>query len=253
VDGHEHFADALTRFVCAAAPIVDPISRQTVGAIDLTCLAAEGSALMLPFARRAARDIEQRLLDTSGVTEQLLLQRFLQERKRAKGPIVVITPRTTITNAAADRLLTAGDEPILREWARRHASAAALSTEPVTLTSGTVITVRAETVLDGASPVGTVLRLREPSTEGRTRTLGRATFGWSSLTPTERSVMDLVAAGLTNRQIAERLFLSRHTVGFHLRSIFRKLDVNSRVDLTRLVVQRAASEPASYGGAHAAR
>jgi DNA-binding CsgD family transcriptional regulator len=72
--------------------------------------------------------------------------------------------------------------------------------------------------------------------------LGRATFGWESVTPTEHSVAELVADGFTNRQIAERLFLSRHTVGFHLRSVFRKLSVNSRVDLTRLVVQRAVSE-----------
>jgi DNA-binding CsgD family transcriptional regulator len=249
VNGHEHFADALTRFVCAASPIVDPISRQTVGAIDLTCIADEGSALMLPFARRAARDIEQRLLDSAGVADRIVLQRFLQERKRAKGPIVVVTPRSMITNAAADRLLRDGDEASLREWARLHASAPALGPATVMLTNGTAVTVHAETVLDGASPVGTVLRLRVASTGSRTRSLDRTTFGWESLTPTEHSVTDLVAEGLTNQQIAERLFLSRHTVGFHLRSIFRKLSVNSRVDLTRLVVQRADWEPMSYAGA----
>ena len=117
------------------------------------------------------------------------------------------------------------------------------------LTNGTAVTVHAETVLDGASPVGTVLRLRVASTGSRIRSLDRTTFGWESLTPTEHSVTDLVAEGLTNQQIAERLFLSRHTVGFHLRSIFRKLSVNSRVDLTRLVVQRADWEPMSYAGA----
>jgi DNA-binding CsgD family transcriptional regulator len=114
------------------------------------------------------------------------------------------------------------------------------------------VTVYAETVLDGASPVGTVLRLREASSGSRARSMHRTTFGWESLTPTEHSVTDLVAEGFTNQQIAERLFLSRHTVGFHLRSIFRKLSVNSRVDLTRLVVQRADWEPMSYAGAQAA-
>jgi DNA-binding CsgD family transcriptional regulator len=71
------------------------------------------------------------------------------------------------------------------------------------------------------------------------------------LTPTEHSVAELVAEGLTNRQIAERLFLSRHTVGFHLRSIFRKLSVTSRVDLTRLVGQRVVSTPAVPAGVRA--
>jgi DNA-binding CsgD family transcriptional regulator len=61
-------------------------------------------------------------------------------------------------------------------------------------------------------------------------------FGWDSLTDTERSVADLVARGLSNRQVATHLFLSRHTVGSHLRRIFRKLEITSRVELTRLVV-----------------
>jgi DNA-binding CsgD family transcriptional regulator len=50
-------------------------------------------------------------------------------------------------------------------------------------------------------------------------------------------VVELVAQGLTNREAGERLFLSHHTVGFHLRSIFSKLGVNSRVELTRLAVE----------------
>jgi DNA-binding CsgD family transcriptional regulator len=64
----------------------------------------------------------------------------------------------------------------------------------------------------------------------------RARFGWESLTTTERNVTDLVVEGLTNREAAERLFLSRHTVDFHLRSVFRKLDIRSRVDLTRVAL-----------------
>jgi DNA-binding CsgD family transcriptional regulator len=50
-------------------------------------------------------------------------------------------------------------------------------------------------------------------------------------------VIELVAEGLTNRETGERLFLSHHTVGFHLRSIFCKLDVSSRVELTRLAIE----------------
>jgi DNA-binding CsgD family transcriptional regulator len=48
-------------------------------------------------------------------------------------------------------------------------------------------------------------------------------------------VARLVADGLTNREVAERLFVSPHTVSGHLRHIFMKLDVNSRVDLARIV------------------
>lgn len=58
---------------------------------------------------------------------------------------------------------------------------------------------------------------------------------WAELTSTERNIADFVAQGFTNRQTADQLFMSRYTVDFHLRAIFRKLGINSRVDLARLV------------------
>jgi len=66
-------------------------------------------------------------------------------------------------------------------------------------------------------------------------------LGLASLTDTERAIADLVAQGLTNRQIAQRVFVSRHTVDFHLRSIFRKVDVTSRVDLARQIGSQATT------------
>jgi DNA-binding CsgD family transcriptional regulator len=68
----------------------------------------------------------------------------------------------------------------------------------------------------------------------------RPVSGWASLTDTERTVSELVAQGLTNRQVADQLFMSVHTVAFHLRHVFRKLDVTSRVELTRLILQQSA-------------
>ena len=57
------------------------------------------------------------------------------------------------------------------------------------------------------------------------------------MTDAERRVVELVAQGLTNRQVAERAFLSRHTVDFHLRQAFRKLNVSSRVELARIAIE----------------
>jgi DNA-binding CsgD family transcriptional regulator len=56
-----------------------------------------------------------------------------------------------------------------------------------------------------------------------------------ALTRAEREVVELVAAGGTNRRVAEQLFLSPHTVNTHLRNAFLKLGVRSRVELARLV------------------
>ncbi len=71
------------------------------------------------------------------------------------------------------------------------------------------------------------------------RRSGRPAFGWDSLTETERRIAHLVAEGLTNRQIASKMFLSSHTVAFHLRRIFCKLDVVSRVQLASLAADKA--------------
>jgi DNA-binding CsgD family transcriptional regulator len=62
--------------------------------------------------------------------------------------------------------------------------------------------------------------------------------GWSSLTSTERQIAELVALGMTNRQVGAEMFISAHTVAFHLRQVFRKLDITSRVALARMAAER---------------
>jgi predicted ATPase/DNA-binding CsgD family transcriptional regulator len=64
----------------------------------------------------------------------------------------------------------------------------------------------------------------------------RPAFGWGSLTGAELRVARLAANGLTNRAIANELSLSPHTVESHLRHTFHKLDLRSRVELTRVVL-----------------
>ena len=67
---------------------------------------------------------------------------------------------------------------------------------------------------------------------------GRPDYGWPSLSESELQVVGLVAEGLTNREVGERLFMSRHTVDSHLRHVFVKLGVPSQVALTRLFLDQ---------------
>lgn len=64
----------------------------------------------------------------------------------------------------------------------------------------------------------------------------RPVQGWEALTASEMKVARLVAEGHTNRSVADLLTVSPHTVNTHLTSAFRKLSVNSRVQLANLVM-----------------
>jgi len=68
---------------------------------------------------------------------------------------------------------------------------------------------------------GQTARRRDPSTR-------------EQLTPQELQVARLAGQGLTNQQIAEQLFISRHTVGYHLHKLYAKLGIASRAELWRL-------------------
>lgn len=72
-----------------------------------------------------------------------------------------------------------------------------------------------------------------PTSAPRAPRNARAVEGWESLTATERRVALIVGEGHTNREAAVRLELSPNTIASHLRSVFGKLAVNSRVQLAR--------------------
>ena len=65
------------------------------------------------------------------------------------------------------------------------------------------------------------------------------------LTAREREIAELVAAGRTNREVAAQLFLSSRTVEAHLRNIYGKLDVRSRVELARAVQRNGRVRPSA--------
>jgi DNA-binding CsgD family transcriptional regulator len=99
------------------------------------------------------------------------------------------------------------------------------------LTQGLVLFARAGATQDAAR-----LRsnLRALGIRRRVATAEKPVTGWAAMTKSELAVAELVANGLSNREIAERLYVSPHTVNTHLRHVFAKLQVHSRVDLTRL-------------------
>jgi DNA-binding NarL/FixJ family response regulator len=111
--------------------------------------------------------------------------------------------------------------------------------QEITLSTGRRLLIRCEKVLDGAVPIGIMMELRAAATleleivdsaiESKPQRTG--------LTRAEQGVAELVVEGLTNKQMAEQLFVSHYTIDSHLRSIFKKLGVSSRLELKRILPQ----------------
>jgi predicted ATPase/DNA-binding CsgD family transcriptional regulator/tetratricopeptide (TPR) repeat protein len=66
----------------------------------------------------------------------------------------------------------------------------------------------------------------------------RPQVGWAALTPTERDIVRLVAAGHTNAEIGERLFVSVHTVKWHLSHVYAKVGLGGRSELIAEAARR---------------
>jgi DNA-binding CsgD family transcriptional regulator len=84
--------------------------------------------------------------------------------------------------------------------------------------------------------LGAALWAEKASTE--IARIGGRSPGPIDLTPTEQEIADLVGSGLTNREVANALFLSVSTVEANLRRIYRKLGVRSRTELSRKLSER---------------
>jgi transcriptional regulator of acetoin/glycerol metabolism/DNA-binding CsgD family transcriptional regulator len=246
----EHYADTLTPMVCAAAPVIDPRTGRVLGTVALACPAETASPLMIALVKRATQNVEQRLADGAGGADRALLERFLRARRQAKGPLAAVSGRSMLTNTAAFAVVGDRDRALLWEWASGALHGAGPAASRLRLSSGQTVTVRASRIDENDVSAGALLSLRpEAAAAGAAGTAGTAgaqpparspEAGWSDLTPTECSVAAIIAEGTTNREAAARLYLSRHTIDYHLRQIFRKLGVTSRVELTRLVVAHTA-------------
>lgn len=95
--------------------------------------------------------------------------------------------------------------------------------------------------LDASADVDRVrARLREAGVRIGTRgSRRRPAFGWEALTPSELRIVALVAEGLSNAQVGERLFISRRTVQSHLANVFTKLGVSARAEVVAESMRRS--------------
>jgi ATP/maltotriose-dependent transcriptional regulator MalT len=258
----ERFAAAWSGLSLAAAllPTDDParaadVLVQRAGGEEMTALPAGWRVLGLQLLTRCQLALGQR--------EQA--QRSLTIAQSAAESLGLALADAWADRAAADVALEAGKHAEAAQ--RALASAAAAERADAVIEAALSRTLagqalalageedravaeleRAAATLDGCGAP----RLRDAA-ERELRKLGRPVHrrtrkgsaqgtGVDTLTERERQVADLVVDRRTNPEIAAELFLSLKTVETHLRNIFRKLDVSSRVELAR-AVERARRSP----------
>jgi DNA-binding CsgD family transcriptional regulator/transcriptional regulator of acetoin/glycerol metabolism len=229
VRGFEHYADAFTHITCASRAVLDPFTGQVLGVVNMTIADPAPWQLMTALVGRVVHETQRRLLDEAGSKSVALYDTFLQARRRTKGPLAAVDGSSLYVNAAGSRYVASSDRETLWTWARRSVQGSA-STPALRLPSGTT-TATCQAIYDGSQLIGAVVRFASLPSD----TLVGGHSGWARLTDAERGVAELVASGHTNREAATSLFLSPHTVDYHLRQIFRKLDIDSRIQLARIV------------------
>jgi DNA-binding CsgD family transcriptional regulator len=225
-------------------PIEDPRRDTPVGTVCVSCGSAAVGGLLLPYAQLAARTIAACVLDGAATEHRALLEHFLRARRRARGPILGINGSEVFMNAAAAHLVCDDDHASIWRCVARALERQDRPTVDLRL-RGRVLPARCELVRAAGDVVGAIVLLGEFGLASANRPRPRRrdshgpTAGWASLRASELGIAKLVAEGLTNREVAARLFISPHTVDYHLRQVFRKLSIASRTELTRLVVQHA--------------
>jgi DNA-binding NarL/FixJ family response regulator len=157
------------------------------------------------------------------------------------GAVVSLISEAVDAGVLADHM---GDLVFAQELTRRVLVAEVPSVVARQLAREIAGTQRLGRVAGGAEPTaaqaGTGLVVPLPSVgprEGARPRLSRvpqAQARFEQLTESQRAVAELVGEGLTNQQIADRLYLSPHTVNYHLRNMFRLLSIRSRVELATL-------------------
>jgi len=145
VTGDEHLVQALRGYACVGHPIMNPITRQLEGVLDISCAVGEANPLVRPLLVRSVRSIEERLLEGACRADQRMLEVYRAATSHRPRPVLVLGDTAVLANPSAMELLDASD----------HAAFHALATDTplsgrhvctLTLASGTAVRVEMERI-----------------------------------------------------------------------------------------------------------
>ncbi|OBG33134.1 siderophore-interacting protein [Mycobacterium alsense] len=143
IRGGEHYVAMFSGFACAGSPIRDPITRRTIGAVNLSCLADESDPLLLALASSAAHQIEDRMRLVAHEGETALLEAYLQQTRRCSSGVLAIGGDVVLMNPYMRRTLHGDDQTVLLEHASDLISSTLSGTTLAVLPSGHIAKITA--------------------------------------------------------------------------------------------------------------
>lgn len=239
------YPDTATDTATAPTPIgrLKPASTSRPGLASLVI----GIVAAYPSLRAGLASLIQndRTLTASAIPAQALGSgsQSLTTLRLSEYDVVLVEPRELAPDMLArlGQLARADGVPLI--WLRSSALPAADVHD--TVAGGVVaMDVDSDTLVAAIRAVSQGLRVIDPDliendgAESDTGGTGQGTFVDGILSPREREVLSLVAAGMPNKAIARSLGISDHTVKFHVSSVLTKLDAGSRTEAVTLATRR---------------
>jgi transcriptional regulator of acetoin/glycerol metabolism len=240
VFGHEHYAERLEGMACAGIPLRDPLSRKTVGALDLTSWRRHADPLMVSLVKATAEQVSQALAAEASSREMRLLQEYQRACRHTGGIVLALGHDIVMLNDHARRALGPSDQAALISQAIEALGRRPPGAVTVGLPSGTVARMfchlvapaeLAEGVADGVVHVKLIASaLEAPQVDGPAGLVIPAESGAPLVeVPRQRAPMSLpglVGTGTTWRRAcrrAEARYESREWVTFEGESGVGKL------------------------------
>lgn len=228
--------EATNVFVVAAADIVRAGLAALVASDERFVVAGDAAELAW-LTQREAEDIwpDILLVDVGDadepIAETLAVLATLADEQHEGASAVVLLYDDDEGTAAVARALRAG---VVRAVLPRAASSQAITAAIAAAAAG-LIALPAQAVNSLLSAASSLDEAAAPSSEEATLA---ATNELDALTPREREVLNMLAEGLANKEIAGQLGISEHTVKFHVASVFAKLGAASRAEAVTIGFRR---------------
>ncbi|MGY1707677.1 sigma-54-dependent Fis family transcriptional regulator [Geodermatophilus sp. SYSU D00697] len=160
VVGAEHFTEALVRFACTGAPILNPVTGRVEGVLDVSSLAEDWTPLMQSLVRRAAADIGHNLLLDRGQSLQALFETFARADARPRQAVMAVG-ESVMVNRRAQQLFSPAEQSAIQQHALYLMGRRDRVRESLVLDSGRRVRLRAKRILAGEEVAGIVLLLDE--------------------------------------------------------------------------------------------